>query len=169
MLTRTVMPKRNRIVRLALATAVPGVLLCAATGFLACWTRVRVTGRSMRPTLAPGDRLLVRRRPTRVQVGDLVVVRMPDGIEAVKRLAGVEGDEVALGVRGRVRLGAGEVAVLGDDPAASTDSRRWGPLPSGAVRGRVVARYAPRERARRWRRGAARSAADARVDDLLSR
>ncbi len=35
-------------------------------------------------------------------------------------------------------LGADEVFVLGDDPAASTDSRHWGPLPTRALRQRIV-------------------------------
>ncbi|MFM7107557.1 MAG: hypothetical protein ACKOZU_02975 [Planctomycetaceae bacterium] len=36
------------------------------------------------------------------------------------------------------RLGADEILVLGDHPAASTDSRRWGPLKAAALRHRIV-------------------------------
>lgn len=43
-----------------------------------------VRGRSMRPTLRDGDRLLVRYDGP-PSVGDLVVVRLPHGVVAVKR------------------------------------------------------------------------------------
>lgn len=110
----------------------------AAVAVLAAATHERfvVHGRSMTPTLVPGDRLLVRRRPTRLAVGVLVVVADPRAVGrlVVKRVAAVDGDEVT---------------VLGDNPAASTDSRAYGTLPRAAVRGRVVYRYAPASRAGR--------------------
>jgi phage repressor protein C with HTH and peptisase S24 domain len=45
---------------------------------------VVVTGRSMLPTLHPGDRLVVRYDAV-PRPGDLVVLRLPDGTVAVKR------------------------------------------------------------------------------------
>ena len=85
----------------------------------------------MRPTLLPGDRLLIARwgRPRRTE---LVVVEDPRraGRLMVKRVAAV-----------RER----QVTVLGDNPAASTDSRMLGPLSS--VWGRPIYRYSPRHRA----------------------
>ncbi len=91
--------------------------------------RVEVAGDSMLPTLHPGDRLLVlRRAPPRV--GNVVAVvdaRVP-ARTMVKRVAAVEH-------RG--------VTVLGDNPAASTDSRQLGPLAPAAVRGRAFYRYFP--------------------------
>ena len=51
---------------------------------LASWGVAVVRGRSMQPTLRDGDRLLVHHGAT-PQVGDLVVVRLPDGVVAVKR------------------------------------------------------------------------------------
>jgi hypothetical protein len=42
------------------------------------------------------------------------------------------------------------VDVRGDNEAASTDSRHFGPVPRRAVRGRVLYRYAPPARAGRW-------------------
>jgi nickel-type superoxide dismutase maturation protease len=94
--------------------------------------RVEVTGDSMRPALLPGDRLLVL-RGRRIHSGDVVAVADPrqPARTMVKRVAG--------------RSGAG-VTVLGDNPAASTDSRAFGPVPSSTVRGRAVYRYFPADR-----------------------
>ncbi len=90
---------------------------------------VEVRGGSMEPTLWAGDRLLtVPARPAWLRPGRVVVVADPGDADhlVVKRIASSE--------RGRVE-------VLGDDPAASTDSRHWGPLPIAAVRRVVVRRW----------------------------
>jgi nickel-type superoxide dismutase maturation protease len=94
--------------------------------------RVEVTGQSMGPALLPGDRLLVL-RGRRFRRGDVVAVtdpRQPDRT-MVKRVADRRGTAVT---------------VLGDNPAASTDSRTFGPVPSSTVRGRAVYRYFPADR-----------------------
>jgi len=94
--------------------------------------RVEVEGDSMLPTLRPGDRLLML-RGRRSRVGDIVAVtdlRTP-ARTLVKRVA-------AVGTEG--------VTVLGDNPAASTDSRLLGPVPAVAIRGRAVYRYLPDSR-----------------------
>jgi len=91
----------------------------------------------MVPTLLPDDRVLVWRglgplRPS-IRVGDLVAVvdpRQPDRV-MVKRVAGVA---------------AGQVMVQGDNEAASTDSRHFGPVSVAGLRGRVIYRYLPDER-----------------------
>jgi mitochondrial inner membrane protease subunit 1 len=99
----------------------------------------------MEPALAPGDRLLVVR--CRPRPGD--VVALPDPRQPartiVKRVVGVEGDTVT---------------VAGDNAAASTDSRAFGPVPRRSVLGRAIYRYAPRSTAG-WlpsRRGSRRRA-----------
>ena len=84
----------------------------------------------MRPTLLSGDRV-VAVRSRRIRPGDLVVLadpRDPDRL-LVKRVvtAGPQGHTVA-----------------GDNPAASTDSRIFGPVRQ--VWGRVLFRYHPPER-----------------------
>src|SRR6478735_1493502 len=66
---KTEVPMRRDGMRRALAM-VPGLPLSG-------WGLVVVRGRSMRPTLLDGDRLLVRHGAT-PRVGDLVVVRLPD-------------------------------------------------------------------------------------------
>ena len=85
----------------------------------------------MEPTLQPGDRLLVV--GLRARVGDVVALEH-DGLVMVKRVVGVDGDRVA---------------VQGDNAAASTDSRSFGPVARASILGRAVYRYAPRERAGR--------------------
>jgi len=86
----------------------------------------------MLPALAAGDRLLVR-RGARARVGDMVTVRDPraPARTLVKRVA-------ATGPLG--------VVVLGDNAAASTDSRILGPVPPESIRGRAVYRYFPDSR-----------------------
>ena len=89
---------------------------------------VQVRGRSMAPTLLPGDRLLVARLPPRA--GDVVVAADPRAPERelIKRVSGLD----AAGVRLR-----------GDNPAASTDERSFGAVPAETVAWRVIARYWP--------------------------
>jgi nickel-type superoxide dismutase maturation protease len=96
---------------------------------------VEVRGRSMAPSLLPGDRLLVEShsyegRPPRP--GEVVLAadpREPER-ELIKRVAAVD-DE------------AGSVELAGDAPAASTDSREFGSVPLVAIRWRAVYRYWP--------------------------
>jgi nickel-type superoxide dismutase maturation protease len=122
---------RNPALRRALgrAGALAGAALVAAGLSGLRWRRVVVEGDSMLPTLEPGDRLLVlagRRAP----VGSLVALADPrdPGRVLVKRVAAWR---------------HGGVEVRGDNPAASTDSRHFGPVAAEALLGRVVRRYAP--------------------------
>ena len=97
--------------------------------------RVAVAGRSMEPTFKDGDWLLVRqlRRPPRA--GEVVIAADPrePARLLVKRVRAVAHDGVT---------------VVGDhpDPAESTDSRQFGPIPPSAVMGRPLLRYAPLHR-----------------------
>ncbi|MGH9166075.1 MAG: S26 family signal peptidase [Acidimicrobiales bacterium] len=131
MRTGRLLASRHGLERLTLSLLVAIVL--GAVALLRRLERVEVGGDSMRPTLHPGERLLVM-RGLRPRLGDVVVVddRRVAGRRMVKRVAA---------------LGPGGITVLGDNPAASTDSRDLGPLP--AVAGRVVYRYHPRHRAGR--------------------
>ena len=95
--------------------------------------RVAVTGPSMEPTVREGDWLLVRRLRRPPRVGELVVAADPrePARLLVKRVAAVRGDAVT---------------VVGDRPAASTDSRAFGAIIAAAILGSPVFRYAPLER-----------------------
>ena len=90
---------------------------------------VEVRGRSMAPTLLPGDRLLVVER-SRPRVGDVVLAadpRAPDR-EVVKRVASIDSRGVVL---------------RGDNPAFSTDARAFGRIPADAIAWRAAFRYWP--------------------------
>jgi len=85
----------------------------------------------MRPTLRPGDQVLIdpsayRRHPPRI--GDVVLARHPyrRDVEMVKRIARTLPD--------------GRLLLSGDNPEESTDSRTLGAIPPGLLRGRVVLR-----------------------------
>lgn len=86
----------------------------------------------MLPTFSPGDRLLVL-PVARAGPGDVVAVRDPRAPERVlvKRVRAV---------------GPDGYDVRGDNEAASTDSRHFGPVPPGGLVGRAVYRYHPPER-----------------------
>ena len=120
---------------------------------------------SMRPTLCPGDRILVRLWDDGLdglRRGDLVVFEA-DGTRSplVKRVVGLPGDDVAirdaeLFVNGRrvsepyvdhasidalyygpVSVPDRQVLVLGDERASSVDSRDYGPVEASKIVGRV--------------------------------
>lgn len=97
-----------------------------------------VSGRSMAPTLEPGDRVLVdrwtyERRPPRP--GEVVLVEAPDRRLMIKRVARPPGSLAP--------APAPRVWLLGDNPGESEDSRLFGPVDRRRIRGRVVWRYWP--------------------------
>jgi nickel-type superoxide dismutase maturation protease len=98
---------------------------------------VEVRGRSMAPSLQPGDRLVVVRSRRPPRTGDVVLALDPRaaGRELVKRVARVDR--------------SGGVTLRGDNLAFSTDARAFGTLPLSAIRWRVALRYWPVRRAGR--------------------
>ena len=126
-------PRRPRPAHALVAVGLLSVLL-GCTWFLArrCH-RLEVAGRSMLPSFAPGDRVVaVEGLP--VRAGDVVAIEDPrdGGRLLVKRVH---------------RVAGGTVEVLGDNDLESTDSRTFGQVSLAAIRGRVVYRYFPPERA----------------------
>jgi signal peptidase I len=153
--------------------AVPPVA-AAVIGGVVWWLRrrylvVTVLGRSMLPTYADGDRVLVRRRRSGrgVRVGDVAVADLPVWLyrvgagppgtarepdpaarptsawsvlpqseRVVKRVAAGPGDPVPPGVvASGEQVPADQVVLLGDNPAESADSRRYGCVPLRQVIG----------------------------------
>jgi signal peptidase I len=117
---------------------------------------VAVDGVSMDPTLRPGDRVVARRRPAyRMRAGHVVVLRETAPCWAggtlrgsapliVKRLAAVPGDPYPGWLPAWARQGTivapERYVVVGDNPAFSVDSRRFGPVSGDRLIGVVVRR-----------------------------
>lgn len=115
-----------------------------------------VRGESMKPTLQPRDTaisvklrsplgvaLRLARHP---RAGDIVVIELPweHDLIGIKRLVAGPGD--AWEDDGdSVRSGPGWVAV-GDQRTLSTDSRHHGRVPTGAIRGVMLAKVPPQDR-----------------------
>jgi nickel-type superoxide dismutase maturation protease len=114
------------------AAAGAGVVLVASRAFT-----VEVQGRSMAPTLEPGD-WLIAVRAGKIERGDVVVLNHPSRpIELVKRVAALPGES---------GLGPESYLVVGDNQDESTDGRAFGPVDRSAIAGVVVARYRPNPR-----------------------
>jgi signal peptidase I len=119
---------------------------------------VTVTGRSMEPALADGDRVLVRRVALRsVRTGQIVVIEAPGmrgtwatapphwdlGREwMIKRVAATPGQAVPSGLPA-ASVPDGSLFVLGDNATMSMDSRYLGYIPGDRVLG-IVVRALPR-------------------------
>src|SRR4051812_35713690 len=114
-----------RIGKLLISSGIAATLASLA---VKAFGRVEGIGDSMTPALESGDRLLLV--AVRPRAGDVVAVRDPRAPERVlvKRVQQITADGVTL---------------LGDNAAASTDSRTFGPVPSQSVEGVAWYRYAP--------------------------
>jgi nickel-type superoxide dismutase maturation protease len=86
-----------------------------------------VSGLSMIPTLAPGERLLVRLDGP-IVLGDIVVFERPNQFD-IKRILRIEADGVF---------------VQGDNDQVSTDSRTYGLIPHDNVIGVATYRLWPK-------------------------
>ena len=96
------------------------------------FARYRVAGQSMAPSLSADERVVVNKlayRFSKPRPGDLVVLRDPRQPERLllKRIDREAGEDGWL--------------VLGDNPAASTDSRQFGPVGPELIIGKVWFRY----------------------------
>lgn len=144
----------------------------AAVALLAA-RRVRVTNWSLAPLLWPGDHVLVDERAFRRAGplrGDLVLVAgegLPER-RLLKLVAGLPGERVELAAGGlwiggrrlawptagegtgrrSWQLGPEEYFLLSYNLAIGTDSRQFGPVRRGAIRGRARFVYLPPARAR---------------------
>ena len=101
------------------------------------WGLARVVNESMRPTLVPGDRVLLGYRRT-PRPGDVVVARLPGGVLAIKRAT----------ERRTTELGEPGWWLLSDNAEEGSDSRLYGAVADEDVLAVVVRRIWPLYRGR---------------------
>lgn len=142
------------------------LLAAVATGMEFRRRSFRIAELSMSPVLQPGDYVLTVPATRRLRRGEVLVLQHPlrPGLHLVKRVVGLPGETVEVGeegvsvegillvepwahgrhrTTGSWRLGTEEIFVLGDQRPWSIDD---GPIPIGAVVGRVVLRTWPPHR-----------------------
>ena len=131
--------------------------------------RVRVENISMKPTLQPGEFLLVNRVAYKIgkpSIGDIIVFHAPgeSDVDYIKRIVGLPGDDVAISdgivyvnsfplyesyfaeppnYFGTWTVPTGEYFVLGDNRNNSSDSHMWGFVPHDDIVGRAILIYWP--------------------------
>lgn len=160
--------------RIASGSAKAVLILVFLWGLLFNFSEVR--GSSMKPGIHDRDRILVDHLSylfTDVERGDIVVLRYPldPSLDYIKRVVGLPGDEVAIRgdkvfVNGRLfdepyvddefadpytymstKVKPHHVFVLGDNRLRSSDSREFGQVDMGLLRGKVRFRLWPLTRA----------------------
>lgn len=133
--------------------------------------RVRVENVSMKPTLNPGEFLLVNRVAYKLgepSIGDIVVFHAPgvSELDYIKRVVGLPGDQVRVvdgtiyvndqplyepyiaeppSYKGEWTVPEDEYFVLGDNRNNSSDSHLWGFVPKEDLVGRALLIYWPLE------------------------
>jgi len=114
------------------------------------WKRLRrfeVEEQSMAPALLAGDYVVTSARSP--ALGDIIAFGYGDKV-LIKRLVGLPHDLVDLGADGIWQLEADELFAISDNRAQPTiDCRRFGPIKSEHVIGRLAFRYWPLLRAGR--------------------
>ncbi|GAA6011265.1 hypothetical protein JCM8202_003957 [Rhodotorula sphaerocarpa] len=114
-------------------------------------------GASMYPTLSDHGTLVLHSplalRLSPIQRGNLITAISPfdPAHQVLKRVIGLPGDTVCVDPTGERQkaeqewctVPKGHVWIAGDNTSNSTDSRDYGPVPLGLIRGKVVARVWP--------------------------
>ena len=129
-----------------------------------------IKGRSMVPTFDDGQRVVVLKLFSDIQRGDIVIFSSQDdpGKDLIKRVIALPGERIQIRkglvrINGKVlkegyledkdyglydaeideEVGLGQIYVLGDNRDDSHDSRRFGSVSEGSLKGRVVVRWWP--------------------------
>ncbi|XP_045124820.1 mitochondrial inner membrane protease subunit 1-like isoform X1 [Portunus trituberculatus] len=104
-------------------------------------------GPSMEPTIYSEDVILTEHITPHfngISRGDVIIARSPTNPHhhICKRVTGLEGDRVKDGFKTHY-VPKGHVWLEGDNHSNSTDSRNFGSVPAGLIRGRAVFRIWP--------------------------
>jgi len=123
-----------------------GVLLHCSFEYLGDF--VICSGPSMEPSIRDHDILLTEHispRMGRLQRGDIIIARSPSHPTQFicKRLVALPGDHLLQTDGNLKHVPKGHVWIEGDNSPNSTDSRMYGPIPVGLVRGRALLRLWP--------------------------
>ena len=146
---------KKGFIKEVLPTVVIGILIgLLIRGFL--FNITYVSGMSMYPTLSHRDRVIVSKLSREYSKGDVVILDSPSDKKTsfIKRVIGTEGDIVEI-FEGKVYLNGEElneryipanyVLVMGDNrlTGASLDSRMFGVVPVGSLKGVAKLRFFP--------------------------
>ncbi|KAL9956044.1 hypothetical protein ACROYT_G037463 [Oculina patagonica] len=112
-----------------------------------------LSGPSMTPTFnvkQDGDLVITEHLSAQLRTikkGDVVIVRSPEDPNCLicKRIAAMSGELIRTGIDGKddFKIPRGHVWLLGDNPDCSKDSRDYGPVPYGLIRGRAFFKVWP--------------------------
>uniref|UniRef100_A0A1E1WX87 Mitochondrial inner membrane protease subunit n=1 Tax=Amblyomma aureolatum TaxID=187763 RepID=A0A1E1WX87_9ACAR len=121
-----------------------------------CGDLVICSGSSMEPTIASNDILITEHisvHANNIRRGDIVIAKCPNNPKQYicKRVVAVHGDHLISGFFAR-KVPKGHVWLEGDNKENSTDSRLYGPVPLGLIRGRAVCRVYPYQKATFFRK-----------------
>jgi signal peptidase I len=164
-------PRRERSGALEALMLVLSAFLLALTLKTYVAEAYEIKGRSMEETFSDGQRVVVLKAFYALQRGDIVVFASSEdpGKDLIKRVVGLPGEVVQIrrggvyingkrleedylkpNARGRyettrepVRLDPNCYYVLGDNRPDSHDSRYFGEVPKGSIKGKVVVRWWP--------------------------
>ena len=105
-----------------------------------------IDGKSMHPTLKPGDLVLVNKstyQNKNVQRGDIVAFRLDKNKILIKRIIGVPGDILNTFNGNNTPLSEDNYFLEGDNKFDSFDSRKFGPVQSSSIIGKVTISFWP--------------------------
>lgn len=102
----------------------------------------------MEPTIFSNDIIVsehITSKLSKYERGDVVILRSPTdpNMFICKRIIGIPGDKIKVNYIQNNIVPRGHIWVEGDNKGNSTDSRSYGPVPQGLVRGRALCRVWP--------------------------